>query len=89
MDNETECVERGPCEGCGEAISMQANKCPHCDHNPAQQAYYAPLLLIMLGGVLTIFIITAIVGIPMVLAGLVWAVWVWCSSTPSPTDISG
>ncbi|WMT07811.1 hypothetical protein NP511_02145 [Natrinema thermotolerans] len=88
MGSETVSVERGPCEECAEPISVEASKCPHCDYNPSQQAYAGPLLLIMLGGVLTIFVVTAIAGIPMTLLGVGWLVWVWYSPTPSPVEES-
>lgn len=80
-------VQHGPCEECGEEITIRADECNHCGHNPGQKQYYGPLFCIILGSLLSILIITAIIGVPLVLIGIVWAVWVWYKSdNPMPID---
>lgn len=83
-EDETAAVERGPCAECGEPISVEASECPHCGHHPAHEVYYGPVVTMMVGAVLTVFIITAIVGIPLMLAGMAWAIWVWRTADPHP-----
>lgn len=64
--------ETAPCTECGEQISVDAETCPECDHNARRQAYVGPLFVTMLGAVLSILIITAIIGIPLILVGIIW-----------------
>ena len=77
-------IERGPCEECGESITLIADECNHCGHNPGKKQYYGPVALIMLGSLLSILIITAVIGVPLFIAGLIWAIVVWRRDDPSP-----
>lgn len=79
-------AERAPCGECGELISVDASVCPHCDFNPGREAYRGPIALIGLGSLLTIFIVTAVIGVPMAVVGLIWGAYVWKTETPSPTN---
>jgi len=79
--------DRAPCAECGESITLVTDECTHCGHNPGQEQYYGAIACIMSGGLLSIFIITAIIGIPLFLAGVVWAIVVWWrSDDPTPAD---
>ena len=80
--------QRGPCEECGESITTVAEECTHCGHNPGRDQYMGPGLMIFVGSILTIFIVTAIIGIPMALIGIVWAIVVWRrGENPRPVDL--
>lgn len=82
-------AQRGPCSECGEQIAVQADECNHCGHNPGQEQYYGPLFCTMFGALLSILIITAVIGIPLMFVGIVWGVWVWqTAETPRPIDES-
>ena len=64
--------ETAPCTECGEQISAEAVTCPECGHDARQQAYIGPLAATMFGALLSILIITAIIGIPLMIGGVIW-----------------
>ncbi|GAB7010458.1 hypothetical protein JCM31271_24010 [Halorubrum trueperi] len=66
-----------PCSECHEEISTEAKKCPHCDHSGFRQAYAGPLFVTMFGALLSILVITAIIGIPLMIGGIVWGILVY------------
>ena len=61
---------KGTCNECGELISLDVSKCPECDHSPKNTRVALGIGLGAIGGVLTITLIGAIIGIPLVLIGL-------------------
>lgn len=85
VESQTANSERGACRKCGEQIGADVLECPECEHSPYQAVMGLGLSMMTIGGVLTIFLITAIVGIPMVIIGVAIAAggWLW---KPKPVD---
>ncbi|WP_058365401.1 hypothetical protein [Haloparvum sedimenti] len=76
-----------PCSECREEISIEAKTCPHCDHSGFKQAYTGPLIVTMLGAALSILIITAIIGVPMMIGGIGWGIWVYRNGPHVAADL--
>ena len=66
--------EKGACGECGELISLEASKCPECDHSPKNTQMGLSIAIGAIGGFLTITVIGAIIGIPLVLISLLMIV---------------
>lgn len=64
--------ETAPCSECAEQISVDAETCPECDYDARRQAFVGPAITSMIGAVLSILIVTAILGIPLMIAGIIW-----------------
>lgn len=55
------------------------------DENTAAAYYAPPLFVTMIGAVLTILVITAPVGIPVMCIGLLWTAWSVYNGPPEET----
>ena len=66
--------ERGPCGQCGEPIRVDARTCSHCGYAPRKQLLALAGGLVVLGALLTKLLVTAIVGVPMLVVGVVVAI---------------
>lgn len=57
------------CEQCRESIDEAVTTCPYCGHEGAQISGIVGVVLLLLGGLLTMTVIGAIVGLPMMYFG--------------------
>ena len=53
------------CEECREEISPEASTCPHCGHEGAEASKALAVFGFLIGGVLTVTILGAIIGLPI------------------------
>lgn len=81
-------AELAPCRKCDQPIPADVETCPECEFNYSQAVVGTGLSLCMVGGLLTILVVTAIIGIPMVLLGLLVALGGAISSKPA-ADVDG
>jgi uncharacterized membrane protein len=58
------------CGDCREEIAAEASTCPYCGHKGQTGSGIVAVCAVLFGGILTMTIIGAVVGIPMVLWGL-------------------
>lgn len=58
------------CEECRAEISADASTCPHCGHDGRTSSGIVAVCAVLFGGVLTMTIIGAVVGVPMILWGM-------------------
>lgn len=79
-------ITRAPCGECGEQISVEASVCPYCEYNPYKKQMGGGLGLLMIGALLSILIITAVVGIPLMLIGVLSMVRTW-RQQPKPAVV--
>jgi len=61
-------VETDPCLKCRSEISTEAERCPECGYDPSAQDNRGRWL-IPIGALLTMTVVGAIIGIPMILLG--------------------
>ena len=61
-----------PCAECGNPIVATDDRCVHCDYCPVSELYAGPLACLALGCVLTLPLVTAVVGLPLLLVGALW-----------------
>jgi hypothetical protein len=57
------------CKECREGIEPDASACPHCGFRPVGGRNIIGVVCIILGGLLTLTLVGAIVGLPMMLLG--------------------
>jgi hypothetical protein len=57
------------CQKCKSEISTEADRCPECGYEPAAKGGTTRWWMMFLGGLLTMTVIGAIIGIPMILVG--------------------
>jgi hypothetical protein len=57
------------CQKCASTISTEATRCPECGYEPSAQGARARWWLIFLGALLTMTVVGAVIGIPMIVLG--------------------
>lgn len=63
-------TDTAPCDDCGESIDPSLLTCPHCGNEPQKAAKQSAYILIVIGAVLSVTVVGALVGVPMMLAGI-------------------
>jgi hypothetical protein len=58
-------MSRYVCEDCREEIDREASTCPHCGHDGTTPSGMFRIVAIIVGGLLTMTLIGAIIGLPM------------------------
>lgn len=60
-------TELGMCRRCRSEIAAAATRCPECGYEPAGEGSAGRTLLLVVGALLTVTVVGAIVGVPMML----------------------
>lgn len=61
--------ETAPCKECRADIEVNAQACPECGYNPGRRGKLSGIGLMIVGLLLSLTIIGAIVGIPLLIVG--------------------
>jgi len=79
-------ADTAPCRACGTNISTVVVRCPQCGYEPKNRHATGRLLFVLFGALLTLTVVGAIVGIPMVLFGALstYAASKWRPSNKNP-----
>lgn len=73
-------TDRAPCGRCAEPISVDAKECPHCEYKGYP---VGAVILIIIGMVASATIVGAIIGIPLLIAGVIYYIKTVGTKLPS------
>lgn len=65
MRGEQGTSELGECRNCGGRVSLAAVKCTHCGYHIPEDGIIIDILHLLLGNLLTLTVIGAIIGLPL------------------------
>lgn len=58
-------------------MSASAANCPRCGHDASRNPYAGPMACLSVGTILTLPIVTAVLGVPMLVVGGLWLLFAW------------
>jgi len=58
------------CAQCEKEVDDGTTKCPHCEYTPYSKMVFSGISAVVVGALLSLTVIGAVIGIPMVVVGL-------------------